>query len=812
MANEFKNEIFGREDGKAYKVAIVGSGPGGLSAAGRAAELNVSHILLEATDHLSNTIYRYQKGKFVMDEPGYLPLRSPFGFKACSREQVLGNWARRTSELKINVRYHADVAAIKGEKRNFTVRLTDGTAVRAENVVLAIGLQGNLRKLGVPGEDLPFVQYQLDDPEEYEDETIVVVGAGDAAIENAIGLSKQNNVIIVNRGREFNRAKDGNLTAITRAIGSGKIECYYGATVAKVESSKQAGGNGETGIIFLNIEDETAEIPVHRVLARLGAVPPRKFVESCGIVFPNADPAAIPLISGSYESNVPGLHIVGALGGNPLIKQAMNQGHEVIEHIRGNPVEPADEPLLEDKFKRLKGHQNVAKTLKIIQRAVPFLASLTTLQLREFMLESNMLLPEPGHVLLRHNDYADYFYSIVTGDVKVLPPGKAEAVILGPGDFFGEMGLISGRRSSSTVVAGERSLLIQTKRRTMIKLIKSVEAVARIINRTSTIRAIRFHLAPGVPDGVLKPYAEKATVNHYKPGAVLLAEGDPSTSFHIIRSGSVTITRKVNGREVTVGYLPVGTYVGEVAVMSGMPSHLTATATVATETICLEKSVFTAMIDQISVARDRVESSIQERLRESARFLNHPDSGDVIAFMKQRGVLEATDVLLIDESLCVHCDNCEKACAETHQGTSRLVREAGVSFANINVPTSCQHCEHPHCMKDCPPDAIHRESNGEVYIDDSCIGCGNCETNCPYGVIQMAELSDKRSSLLNWLMFGRGYSPGQSLTVAKDSAHTKKAVKCDMCKDITGGPACVRACPTGAAIRISPEEFVEAMK
>ena len=36
----------------------------------------------------------------------------------------------------------------------------------------------------------------------------------------------------------------------------------------------------------------------------------------------------------------------------------------------------------------------------------------------------------------------------------------------------------------------------------------------------------------------------------------------------------------------------------------------------------------------------------------------------------------------------------------------------------------------------------------------------------------------------------------------------KKAVKCDMCKDIEGGAACVRACPTGAAIRVQPDEFL----
>jgi Fe-S-cluster-containing dehydrogenase component len=69
---------------------------------------------------------------------------------------------------------------------------------------------------------------------------------------------------------------------------------------------------------------------------------------------------------------------------------------------------------------------------------------------------------------------------------------------------------------------------------------------------------------------------------------------------------------------------------------------------------------------------------------------------------------EATDVLLIDEKLCVGCDNCEKACADSHDGLSRLNREAGKTFAHLHVPTSCRHCEHPHCMADCPPNAIHR--------------------------------------------------------------------------------------------------------
>lgn len=46
-----------------FKIVIIGSGPAGLSAAGHCAELGISHILLEAQDHLADTIYKYRASK-----------------------------------------------------------------------------------------------------------------------------------------------------------------------------------------------------------------------------------------------------------------------------------------------------------------------------------------------------------------------------------------------------------------------------------------------------------------------------------------------------------------------------------------------------------------------------------------------------------------------------------------------------------------------------------------------------------------------------------------------------------------------------
>jgi Fe-S-cluster-containing hydrogenase component 2 len=260
-----------------------------------------------------------------------------------------------------------------------------------------------------------------------------------------------------------------------------------------------------------------------------------------------------------------------------------------------------------------------------------------------------------------------------------------------------------------------------------------------------------------------------------------------------------------------------GNYVGEMGLIGRTRRNATVRATVPTETISLDAEAFESLLKRNPRLREQVEATVRKRIAVNARMEGEAGTGDLISFLMRQGLGEATDVLLIDETLCVGCDNCEKACAETHGGTSRLNRAAGPTFAHVHVPTSCRHCEDPHCMKDCPPDAIRRAPNGEVYIRDNCIGCGNCERNCPYGVIHMAATPPEKPGLLAWLLFGLGPGPGggsgrvEVKADAKGSAPVvpKKAVKCDMCKDLAGGPACVRACPTGAAIRVSPESFVD---
>jgi CRP-like cAMP-binding protein/thioredoxin reductase/Na+-translocating ferredoxin:NAD+ oxidoreductase RNF subunit RnfB len=799
------------DDSNALTVAIIGSGPAGLSAASRAAELGIPHVLLEAENHISDTIYKYQKGKHVMAEPAILPLRSGLSFTAGKREQVLGTWADELSGQGVNIRYGCRVTRIERiGRRLFDISCENGETFRARHVVLSIGLQGNIRKLGVPGESLPRVQYTLADPDEFEGETIVVVGAGDAAIENALALAKQNRVVLINRQNEFTRCKDANLSLVLAAAREGALEIRYGARSVEVQES----GDDEAPLGFVLESGNGQEtIPCHRVIARLGASPPRKLLESFGIAFPNDDPNAVPLLSSQYESNIGGLYVIGALGGYPLIKQAMNQGYEVVSTIMEMAVVPADEDLLQAKIAAFRPGYTVDEALTVIQHNVPLFQELPKLLMRELVLDSGILMPTMNEVIFRKNDYTNSFMAIVEGSVVVEieeEGGHVAFITLGQGQFFGEMGLISGRRRTATVRAGEGTSIVEVPRRLMLKLIASVDSLRRQIDAVFLRRAITTYLAPTLPpEAVTELMDGGVNVRRYGANEIIFREGDAPDALYLIRSGSVTVSKDVSGHDVVLSYVAAGNYVGEMALLNDTPRSATVQATVPTEMILLDAGTFRRVITRNPAWRAELEARLLARIRANVQREQQVGNSDVIRFLMGQGLGESTDVLLIDASLCIHCNNCETACAETHEGMSRLNRAAGPTVGNIHVPTSCRHCEHPHCMKDCPPDAIRRSESGEVYITDSCIGCGNCERNCPYGVIQMRAPApaESKGSLISWMLFGIGSGPGE-IEADYDANVPKKAVKCDMCKDQKGGPACVRACPTGAAVRLSPEKLL----
>ena len=800
----------------AFKIVIVGSGPAGLSAAGRAAELGLSHVLLEKTDHLSDTIYKYQKGKHVMATPSQLVLRSDLDFDAGKREAVLGTWDRQAEERKVNVRLNAEVKEIKGQKGDFTLILTNGEEVKAEYVILGIGTQGNPNKMRCEGGDSPHIQYQLDDPGEYVDEHIMVIGSGDAGIENALGLAadpEQNNTVaIMNRSPEFARAKAANVDLLMEAKNSGRVNVLCETTPLKVVP----------GWLYMETRDGEQKIKCDRIIARMGSSPPRKFVEACGIQFTSDDKDAYPGLSPEFETSVPGIYVIGALAGYPLIKHCMNQGYDVIEFINGNKdLKPADEPILEKKFEVLPGARSVTEWLAFLRRRVSILNDLSMLQMREFMLDSEPRAYRSGEVVFERNDPGASLFAIADGSllVEIDPKDPSNTVPIRQGSIVGEVGLISGRKRGATVRTAEGAIVIEIPRTASLKLMATNAAAKREITRIATERQLLQMFGSVTPED-LSEVLESAEIKEVRAGQTIINEGEEGYDIFVIRQGSMVVEKSIGGKPVFLSYLPAGSYVGEMALVDRGRRTATVRAAIKSEVIRLDGEAFRRLLDRRPELLSRFKQDMSSR-EQLTSFIEARKDGfggavdmysSVAGFLVENGIGEATDVLLIDEKLCIGCDNCERACADAHEGLSRLNREAGRTYAHLHVPTSCRHCEHPHCMADCPPNAINRGPDGEVYINDTCIGCGNCQRNCPYGVIRMAKIPPKKPSLLKWLFFGSGPGPGEAdkkWTEKRVSAETpKKAIKCDMCSGIAGGPACVRACPTGAAIRVSPEEFL----
>lgn len=768
-----------------FEVAIIGAGPAGLGAARNAAANKLSHVLFEKGE-IGNTVYDYQLGKHVMAEPMKLPLRGEVPFEAGSRESILERWNGAVKDGAVNVR-RAEVTSIKKSGEGFELGTASGT-VTARYVVLSIGVQGTPRKLGVPGDDLPHVAYTLADPGAFKGRNILVVGAGDAAIENALALAPNNTVSILNRSAEFPRAKDANASAIMSAVTAGKVRPFFNASMARVEEGRS----------FISTPDGEVELKCDHIIARLGCIMPRKFLEDAGIEFPSKDPSAVPVVNSRYESNVSGLFILGALIGYPLIRHALNQGFEVIEHILGRTVEPADQVLVEEKLGTLPGDVNA--NLKMIRDSLPLFKDLSDPQFREMIIDSTVHVLEPGKTVFKRNDYTDTFFSVVSGEVSIA--GKDKAIPVSQGNFFGEMGLLSGRRRSATVTTSQNSVLLETPRKQMLKLISSVASVKQMLDQIFMVRALQTTVFPDADPAFCADLAKRTKIKFFKRNEVLFKEGDPGEACYVIRKGSAKISRRNSrGVEVTQTYVAPGNLVGEMALLSAesAPRSATVTANVPLETILIEKGDFLQLLEKSPATKERIRRMAAERQIENVTESNTQATGQILDFMMAEGVTDADNFLMIDSDRCVACDNCEKACASTHGGFSRLDRKSGKNYASVQIPVSCRHCENPLCMTDCPPDALTRLSSGEVVIRDSCIGCGNCTRNCPYGVIKIVHDHVGGSfSLLS--IFGLG-GHGE-----EGPAH---AAKCDMCAGQKGGPACVRSCPTGAAMRVNPSQLRE---
>jgi CRP-like cAMP-binding protein/thioredoxin reductase/Fe-S-cluster-containing hydrogenase component 2 len=778
-----------------YDLAIVGSGPAGLATASHAQANGLSYVLLERTAHLSDTIYNYQARKFVMAEPVMIPARGELPFAAGSRESILDAWQRFVDDRTLNVAFNAEVKSLKREGGRFLLKTAAGGEYDAQNVVLAMGTQGNPRKLGCRGEDLPHVLYRLVDPKEHVEQDILVVGAGDSALEIAIALSDENRVGLVVRGPEITRANEILTREVLSRQAAGRMTVYFNSTVREVFD----------GYADLNVRGDVTRVPAELLFLKLGADPPRKFFESVGIRYSGEGVDARPILSPVYESSVPGLYLIGAASGRDLIKLGMNQGWEVVEHLMGREVEPADEAVLKERLPYWDG--SVRERIAALRSRVPLLAAADEQQLRETFLATRVREYADGEVIIRQNDYTNDFLVIAAGRVALTrtPEQSTQPVKIAEltaGNFFGEMSLISGRRRTATATAVGPTRMLEIPRKAILKLLANAPKAKALVDQAFLLRAFGGYLFPGVPEALLGELVDKAVVQSLGKDAVVFRQGEKSDSFYLIRNGMVKISKKSGDKEVVLSYLVAGNFFGEAALFS---ENRTATVTTIfpSDLIKLSQRDFENFLTAHPDMREAPLRKLEERRIAGLIAEGTPGSGNILGDLIREEVVMGTQTLLIDEHRCIRCGNCVAACEGVHDDGQARISLTGIKLYNLLAPNSCWQCENPLCMLDCPPDAIARDPRGEVYIKSNCIGCGNCERNCPYDNIFMVHKEPKKS-VFSWIT--------SLFKKSEPEVEQTMAVKCDLCRGIKGGPACVRGCPTGAAIRLTPEQYRETLE
>lgn len=480
---------------------------------------------------------------------------------------------------------------------------------------------------------------------------------------------------------------------------------------------------------------------------------------------------------------------------------------------------------------------------------------------------SKILTLMPGAALIHEGEFGREIYFILEGRFELFSTGPGgedlPMAILRRGEYMGERGMLTGQQRNATARAQTAAVVLEVQEQVMQRLMEIVPAVRRFFEQLNNARSIeailkRMALFQGIPATDIRKIAEQTEVKAYDRDERLFSEGGGSArgpareSLHILLEGFVKVARRTTqgtGRDKTderiIAYRQGGDYFAGGLDLLGDGKAVTVTAITRTRVAEVPRSVllgiftrypevnqrFTLRLQQYRDAAAAAQTGFFDPLvhthTEAVNSLSDAEARAGLRSLVGGGVIEGTEVLVIDLDKCIHCNECEEACARRH-GHSRMNRK-GMIVGNISIATACRQCQDPVCML-CSRAGIARLPSGEVYITESCIGCGICAERCPYDNISIMTLEDEVESHNTWNQFSNFFKKGagkergrKSLPMLGSSAapgplnvhqpvdafgemRKKLAIKCDLCAGFDN-QACVQACPTGAAIRVQPTTF-----
>ena len=445
-------------------------------------------------------------------------------------------------------------------------------------------------------------------------------------------------------------------------------------------------------------------------------------------------------------------------------------------------------------------------------------------------------------------------------DASVDLPKTTPLAWLGPEEIIGEMTCRTFQPRSATVRATEDCVVVEMLR-VILDMLVGTRDVDAATKASTKVKAPTFK-GTSFKKVMDDKYRERSLVTHlrsvplfatldldffnylkenaelksFNKGEVICRQGEDADAFYLIRNGLVRVAQAMPGGEMVRTYLKRGEYFGEIGLLQNQARNATCSALDAADVVKIGKADFQLMLEKFPVVRATLDEVARVRM-EALKERKLPDGLQLDEFLNQ-GLFEAQNLLLIDLDNCTRCDACVNACADAHDGVTRLIRD-GLRYDRFLVATACRSCRDPLCMTQCPVGSIRRKESLEIIIEDWCIGCSKCSELCPYGNINMHALEVVREESPAPAAAGTAKQTPQtpatpaasaaaapatdspkavpaSAASAKPPAPKKtgpkkvtvlKATTCDLCTQLTT-PSCVYACPHDAAKRVEPTQFL----
>jgi len=324
--------------GEQFELLIVGAGPAGLSAASAAAREGLNYLVVEK-ELIAQTIYNYPIGQTVFSTVNELQMREG-ALRPCrekpTREELLSHYVRFALDENLRIKTEEEVTRIErvtqSEAEGFIVQTSRGV-YRAARVLMATGAMARPRRLNVPGEELPKVQFQFIEPYPYVRKHVLVVGGGNSAAEAALFLAEggARTTLAIwrsdweNRDPKKNAIKHWVRAPLEEQLAAGRLRLVLFTEILEITEGhvhiKQDDGSVlvlDNNAVFILIGSDAD----FTLLGRLGV----EIVPAGLTQVPIYDPE-------TFETNVPGLYVAGHFTHSRHIKEAIAVPRRIVPLI-----------------------------------------------------------------------------------------------------------------------------------------------------------------------------------------------------------------------------------------------------------------------------------------------------------------------------------------------------------------------------------------------------------------------------------------------------------------------------------------------